>query len=91
MYLSQKTYQCHQNEKSLSDVNYGNSLDDSYCIEMQKAALLTVCMPYIHFKSTNLHITACGDIDWFKLLRIWLISQYLAAHFSHWKGMILFF
>ncbi len=50
----------------LPDVNYSNRLDDSYCTEMQKAALLTVCMPYIHFKSTNLHFTV-WDIDWKRL------------------------
>ncbi len=53
-----------------------------------------LCMPYIHFKSTNLHITACGILierdcfEMFELLRIWLISQYLAAHFSHCKAVI---
>ncbi len=39
----------------LLDVNYGNSLDDSYCTEMQKAVLLMYAT--IHFKSTNVHIT----------------------------------
>ncbi len=51
-----------------------------------------LCMPYIHFKSTNVHITVCGILierdcfKMFELLRIWLISQYLAAHFSHCNG-----
>ncbi len=36
---------------TLPDVNYGNSLD-----EIQKAAILM----NIHFKSTNVHIIACG-------------------------------
>ncbi len=42
----------------LSDVNYGNSLDDSYCNEMQKAVLLMYAI--YPFKSTNLHITECA-------------------------------
>ncbi len=48
-------------------------------------------MPYIHFKSTHLHITVCGILierdffEMFELLRIWSISQYLAAPFSHCK------
>ncbi len=33
-----------------------------YCIEMQKAALLMYAI--YPFKSTNLHITVCGIIDW---------------------------
>ena len=41
----------------LPDVNYGNILDESYCIEQYAICL---CMPCIHFKSTNLHITVCG-------------------------------
>ncbi len=47
-----------------------------------------LCMPYIHFKITH---DVCGILiekDCFKLLFIWLISQYLAAHFSHFKAMI---
>ncbi len=76
----------------LPDVNYGNSLDDSYCTEMQKAALLMYAI--YTFKSTHLHITVCGILierdcfEMFELLRIWLISQYLAARFSHCKAMI---
>ncbi len=51
-------------------------------------------MPYIHFKSTNLHITVCGILierdclEMFELLRTWSISQYLAAPFSNCKAMI---
>ncbi len=76
----------------LPDVNYGNSLDDSYSTEMQKAALLMYAI--FSFKSTNLHITVCGILierdcfKMFELLRIWSISQYLAAPFSHCKAMI---
>ncbi len=73
-------------------VNYGNSLDDSYCTEMQKAALLMYAI--FPFKSTNVHITVCGRLierdcfKMFELLRIWSISQFLAAPFSHCKAMI---
>ncbi len=76
----------------LPDVNYGNSLDDSYCTEIQKAALLMYAI--FPFKSTNLHITVCGILierdcfKMFELLRIWSISQFLAAPFSHCKAMI---
>ncbi len=47
-----------------------------------------------HFKSTHLHIAVCGILierdrfKMFELLRIWYISQYLAAPFSHCKIMI---
>ncbi len=50
----------------LPEVNYGNSVDHSYCTEKQKAELLIYAI-YIHFKSTNLHITVCGILiekDW---------------------------
>ncbi len=73
----------------LPDINYGNSLDDSYCTEMQKAALLMYAI--FPFKSTNLHITVCGILierdcfKMFELLRIRSISQFLAAPFSHCK------
>ncbi len=46
------------------------------------------------FKSTNLNITVCGILierdcfKMFELLRIWSISQFLAAPFSHCKAMI---
>ncbi len=76
----------------LPDVNYGNSLNDSYCTEMQKAVLLMYAI--YPFKSTNLHITICGILierdcfEMFELLRIWSISQYLATPFSHCKAMI---
>ncbi len=76
----------------LPDVNYGNSLDDSYCTEIQKAALLMYAI--FPFKCTNLHITVCGILierdcfKMFELLRIWSISQFLAAPFSHCKAMI---
>ncbi len=49
----------------LPDVNYDNSLDDSHCTEMQKAALLMYAI--YPFKSTNVHITVCGILierDW---------------------------
>ncbi len=39
-------------------INYGNSLDDSYCTEMQNAALLMYAI--YPFKRTNLHITVSG-------------------------------
>ncbi len=61
-------------------------------LEIQKAAL--VMYDIFPFKSTNLHITVCGRLierDCFKifeLLRIWSISQFLAAPFSHCKSMI---
>ncbi len=42
----------------LPDVNYDNSLDESSCTEMEKAALLMYAM--YPSKSTNLHITVCG-------------------------------
>ncbi len=63
-----------------------------YCTKMLKAALLMYAI--YPLKSTNLHITACGILierdcfEMFELLRIWLISQYLAAPFSHCKAMI---
>ncbi len=69
-----------------------NSLDDSYFTEMQKAALLMYAI--YPFKSTHLHIIVSGILierdcfKMFELLRIWLISQHLAAHFSHCKAMI---
>ncbi len=75
----------------LPDINNGNSLDDSYCNEMQKAALMYAIFP---FKSTNLHITVCGILierdcfKMFELLRIWSISQFLATPFIHCKAMI---
>ncbi len=56
---------------------------------MQKAALLMYAI-YI-FKSTNLYIMVSGILierecfEMFELLRIWSISQYLAASFSHCK------
>ncbi len=38
----------------LPDVNYDNSLDDSYCIEMQKAALLMYAIyPFQKYKCTH--------------------------------------
>ncbi len=38
----------------LLDVNYGNSLDDSYCTEMQKAALLMYATnPFQKYKCTH--------------------------------------
>ncbi len=37
----------------LPDVNYDNSLDDSYCTEMQKTALLMYAI--YPFKCANLH------------------------------------
>ncbi len=46
------------------------------------------------YKSTNLHIIVCGILierdcfKMFELLRIWSISQFLAAPFSHCKAMI---
>ncbi len=58
----------------LPDMNYGNSLDDSYSIEMQKAALLKYAM-YIHFKSTNLRITVCGILIETKCLNYWWYGQ----------------
>ncbi len=67
----------------LPAVNY----DNSYCTEMQTAALLMYAID--PFKSTNLHITVCAILierdcfEMFELLRIWSISQYLAAPFSH--------
>ncbi len=82
----------HSVSTVLPDVNYGNSLDDSYCTEIQKAALLMYAI--FLFKSTNLHITVCGILierdcfKMFELLRIWSISQFLAAPFSHCKAMI---
>ncbi len=69
-----------------------NSLDDSYFTEMQKAALLMYAT--YPFKRTHLHIIVSGILierdcfKMFELLRIWLISQHLAAHFSHCKAMI---
>ncbi len=49
----------------LPDVNYGNSLDDIYCIEMQKAALLMYAIyPFQKYKFT--HYCMC-DIDWKRL------------------------
>ncbi len=46
----------------LPDVNYGNSLDDSYCIEMQKAALLMYSIyPFQNYKFTHY---CMSDIDW---------------------------
>ncbi len=80
---------CNSVTVVLSDVNYGNRLDDSYCTEMQKAALLMYAI--LPFKSSNLHITVCGILierdcfKMFELLRIWSISQFLAAPFSHSK------
>ncbi len=73
----------------LPDVNYDNSLDDSYCTEMQKAVLL---MSAIYPFNTFTHY-CMWDIVWKRLfwnvwitvLRIWSISQYLAAPFSHCK------
>ncbi len=67
-------------------------LDNSYCTEMQKSALLMYAI--YPFKSSNLHITVCGILierdcfEIFELLRIWSISQYLAAPLSHCKVMI---
>ncbi len=61
---------------------------------MQKAALLMYAIyPFQKYKFTHY---CMWDIDWKRLfqnvsitvLRIWLISQYLAAHFSHCKAMI---
>ncbi len=49
---------------------------------------------HISFKSTHLHIIVSGILierdcfKMFELLRIWLISQHLAAHFSHCKAII---
>ncbi len=60
----------------LPDVNYGNSLNDSYGTEMQRLHFL--CMPYIHFKSTHLHITVCGILiekDW-----IWFTDTDMIRH-----------
>ncbi len=38
----------------LLDVNYGNSLDDSYCTEMQKAVLLMYATyPFQKYKCTH--------------------------------------
>ncbi len=50
----------------LPDVNYGNSLDDSYCTEMQKAALLLYAI-YAFQKCTHY---CMWDIDWKRLDRI---------------------
>ncbi len=67
-------------------------LDDSYSIVMLKAALLMYAI--YPFKSTTFTHYCMWDIDWkrqqclfkmFELLRIWSISQYLAAPFSHCK------
>ncbi len=59
-----------------------SSLDDSYCIEMQKAALLM----YAIYPCGILIERDCFEM--FELLRIWSISQYLTAPFSHCKAMI---
>ncbi len=65
-----------------------------HVVNITVRSALCICMPYIHFKSTHLHITECGILierdrfKMFELLRIWLISQYLAAPFSHCKVMI---
>ncbi len=49
----------------LPDVNYGNSLDDSYCTEMQKAALLMYAIyPFQKYKLTHY---CMWDIDWKRL------------------------
>ncbi len=62
----------------LPAVNYGNSLGDSYCTEMQKAALLMYAI--YPFKSTHLHITVCGILierDCFEMfeLQYWGYGQ----------------
>ncbi len=50
-----------------------------------------LCMPYFLSKVQFTHY-CMWDIDWkrkmFELLRIWSISQFLAAPFSHCKAMI---
>ncbi len=49
----------------LPDVIYGNSLDDSYCTEMQKAALLMYAIyPFQKCKCTHY---CMWDIDWKRL------------------------
>ncbi len=49
----------------LPDVNYGNSLDDSYCTEMQKAELLMYAIyPFQKCKFTHY---CMWDIDWKRL------------------------
>ncbi len=50
-------------------------------VTVLKCRRLLLCMPYIHFKSTNLHITVCGILierdcfEMFELLRIWSIPK----------------
>ncbi len=49
---------------------------------------------HISFQSAHLHINVCGILierdcfEFFELLRIWSISQYLAVPFNHCKAMI---
>ncbi len=51
-----------------------------------------LCMPYIHFKSTNLHITVCGML--IECLSYWGYGQspniwlHPSTRFSHCKAMI---
>ncbi len=61
----------HSVSTVLPDVNYGNSLYDSYCTEIQKAALLMYAI--FPFKSTNLHITYVGY--WKRLFQNVLIIE----------------
>ncbi len=52
----------------LPDVNYGNSLDDSYSIEIQKPALLMYAIyPFQKYKFTHY---CMWDIDWKRQDRI---------------------
>ncbi len=52
----------------LPDVNYGNSLDDSYSIEIQKPALLMYAIyPFQKYKFTHY---CMWDIDWNRQDRI---------------------
>ncbi len=58
----------------LPDVNYGNSLDDSYCTEMQKAELLMYAIyPFQKYKFTHYCV---WDIDWKRLFwNVWIIED----------------
>ncbi len=80
----------------LPDGNYGNILDNSYNTVLKCRRHSYGC--HISFQK-NKYIT-CGILierdmfqnetcfEMFELLRIWSISQYLAAPFSHCKAMI---
>ncbi len=76
-------------------VNYNNSLDDSYCIEMQKTALLMYAIyPFQKYKCTHYSVWMLIERGQFKMLSYWGYGQspniwlHPSTRFSHCKAMI---